>query len=691
MFIEVCLVSCGLYAGSSLYKKVKARMKRLKAEYRNFQSDIASASDGTAIRKFFSPDEGEKYEKTIRQNFALALVSIGFALSGSLIYAPLGYVSVVIILYLLTFVLRKFADALFRKHHMPIEFLDLGYIGILLFTGNLLSASLASLIYFTYRLLRLATENRAEHTYLDMMGDQRQTVWLLKEGAEVEISAESVEIGDVVAVRAGETIPVDGIIVHGAASVAEHILTGEFQPVEKKTGDPVSAATVLISGIIHIRVEKSGKETEAARIVSVLEKTREFTAYMEAIGQDLADKSVVPVMAIALCAIPLSGLYGAGAVFMSNFVGGMRLFAPISMLNFIRLGSREGILFKDGRSMLLLSQVDTIVFDKTGTLTQDRPRVGKIHTFCETTENTVLTLAGAAEQRQSHPFAMAIVGEVSARGLAVPQIDESDYKIGYGITVNMDEQKIRVGSGRFMEMEAIELPEAFYDIREKAYKQGCSLICVARDSDLIGAVELEPTLRPDAEEVIQRLKAMGMTIYIISGDHERPTRTMARALGADHYFAEILPEEKAELIGQLRENGKTVCFVGDGINDAIALKKANVSISVKGASTAATDSAQIVLADGSLEAIPKIFELSSDFQENMLNTFLATTYPGIIGIGGVFLAHFTVFHGFVLYMISTAAGMGMSIQPLLKGIRKEKASDADMVSEDNDPEQTRKP
>ncbi len=686
MFIEVCIISCGLYAGSSLYKKIKARMERQGTEERDSRSKLPSTSKGTAIRKFFTSDEGEAHEKTIKRNFALALTSIGFALSGSLLYAPLGYVSILIILYLLTFILRKFADALFGKRRLPVEFLDLGYMGTLLFTGSLVSASLASLIYFTYRVLRLATENKAEDTCLEMMGHQSQTLWVLKEETEVEVPVESMEVGDVVAVRAGETIPVDGSIVHGAASVAEHMLTGEFQPVEKKIGDSVSAATLLISGVIHIRVEKSGKDTEAARIISILKKTRAFTAHMEAIGQELADKSVLPVSAIALCALPVGGLQGAGAVFLSNFLCSMRLYAPINMLNFIHRGSREGIIFKDGRSLLLLSQVDTIVFDKTGTLTQDRPRVGRIHTFHEATEDIVLTLAGAAEQRQSHPIALAILDEARSRELMIPQIDEGDCKIGYGITVGMDGQEIRVGSERFMEMEAVVLPDAFHEIREKAYQQGCSMVCVARGSDLIGAVELEPMLRPGAEEVIQRLKAMNMTICIISGDHERPTRTMAQSLGADHHFAEILPEEKAELIGQLRESGKTVCFVGDGINDAIALKKADVSISMKGASTAATDSAQMVLTDGSLRAIPKIFELSSDFQGNMQNTFLAVTYPGLLCIGGVFLAHFTISQGFVLYMISTAAGLGVSFQPLLKGIGKGKASsDADMISEDDDP------
>jgi Cu2+-exporting ATPase len=665
MFIEICIISCGLYAGSSLYKKIKDRTKKAADD-----SEVPSVKRENAIQKAFSSDEGEKYEKTVKRNFALALAAAGFSLGARLFY-PLGYVSIVLLLYLLIFVLRKVIEGISRKH-MPVEFLDLGYIGILTFTGNLIAASLASIIYFTYRLLRLSTENRAKDTYIDMMGEQHQTVWLLKDGTEIEVSAESVEIGDIIAVRAGETMPVDGTIVHGAASVAEHMLTGEFQPAEKKAGDPVSAATVLISGIIHIRVEKSGRDTEAAKIVSVLKKTREFTAYMEAIGQQLADKSVIPFTALAVCALPVGGLQGAGAVFMSNYLAGMRLFAPITMLNFIHLGSREGIIFKDGRSLLLLSQVDTVVFDKTGTLTQEIPRVGKVHTFYEISEKDVLTMAGAAEYRQSHPIALAILEEIEKRGLDVPSIDETAYKIGYGITVTMEDHKIKVGSDRFMETEGIGLPDDFDEVRETIYEQGNSLICVARDTDLIGAVEMEPMLRPDAEDVIRRLKAMQKTVCIISGDHEKPTRAVAEILGADQYFAGILPEEKAGLIEELRKEGKKVCFVGDGINDAIALKKADVSISVKGASTAAEDSAQIVLTRGSLTPVPAVFELASDFQDNMHNTFAAVIYPGIVGIAGVFFAHFTLFHAFIMYIISTAGGAAVSAQPFLKKIGEKK-------------------
>ncbi|MCI5148197.1 MAG: HAD family hydrolase, partial [Candidatus Electrothrix sp. MAN1_4] len=226
--------------------------------------------------------------------------------------------------------------------------------------------------------------------------------------------------------------------------------------------------------------------------------------------------------------------------------------------------------------------------------------------------------------------------------------------------------KIRVGSERFLETEQIVLPEELDTVQQHAYRQGHSLICLASGDTVLGAVELEPVLRPEAESVIRQLQQMKKEIIILSGDHEQPTRKIAETVQADQYFPGILPEDKADLIEQIRAQGRTVCFVGDGINDAIALKKADVSVAVQGASTAAAESAQVVLREGSLEALPRMFDIATEFQKNMRDTFYAVTYPGVIGIGGVFFTHFTIFQAFLMYMISTAGGMTTTLLPFLR-------------------------
>jgi len=265
------------------------------------------------------------------------------------------------------------------------------------------------------------------------------------------------------------------------------------------------------------------------------------------------------------------------------------------------MASEQSILIKDGRALELLSQVDTVVFDKTGTLTQEQPHVGKIYTLQDYQENDLLKYAAAAEYKQKHPVAKAIIQAAHERELNLPEIDEAKYEIGYGIKVTISNQLIRVGSVRFMEMEEIAIPKKIRKILSSCHEFGYSLVMVAIDNQLAGAIELHATIRPEAKSIIKGLRQRNMSLYIISGDNEKPTQRLAEELGIDNYFADTLPENKATLIQQLIDAGKVVCFVGDGINDSIALKKAHVSISLKGASTVATDTAQIVLMDASLK------------------------------------------------------------------------------------------
>jgi len=223
-----------------------------------------------------------------------------------------------------------------------------------------------------------------------------------------------------------------------------------------------------------------------------------------------------------------------------------------------------------------------------------------------------------------------------------------------------------VGSARFMSREGIELPSAVDEIQTQSSEMGYSLIYVSINQELAGVLEMQPTLRSEAQSIIHYLKQRGMTLYIISGDHEHPTRRMAETLGIDHYFAEVLPENKANLVKELREQGRFVCFIGDGINDAIALKSAQVSVSLKGASTAATDTAQIILMHGTLHHLPLLFQLADEFEETMQTNLLTTIIPGVICIGGVYFLHFTLAMGMGLFYAGSAVGLSNTLLPLIK-------------------------
>jgi len=450
------------------------------------------------------------------------------------------------------------------------------------------------------------------------------------------------------------------------ATIDQHILTGESQPVEKAAGDKVFATTLLLSGHIRIKVEMAGEETLATQIGQVLNNTQYYKDKMVARGKNISDKLWPIQLAISVVTWPLKGSKAALTVLWSALGTNMILLGPLSVLSYLQILSRRGILIKDGRVLESLRQVDTIVFDKTGTLTLEQPTVGQIHCLGDYDENTLLGYAAAAEYRQPHPIAKAIVDKAAGKNLELPDLDEANYKVGYGIKVLIDGQQIWVGSGRFMNSEGIELPSVAQDIQAKAEEEGFSLIYIAINQQLGGILEMHPTIRPEAVEIIQCLKKRGLKLYIISGDHEHPTRHMAETLGIDHYFAEVLPENKAQLVKQLGTQGQFVCFIGDGINDAIALKSAQVSISLKGASTVAVDTAQIILMDGTLNPIELLFQLADEFEETMHTNFLTTIVPGVICISGVYFLHFGVATGIGLYYVGGALGISNTLMPLVK-------------------------
>ena len=468
-------------------------------------------------------------------------------------------------------------------------------------------------------------------------------------------------------VHAGEVIPVDGIVTEGMAQVDQHILTGEAQPVDKEAGDIVFASTTLLSGNILIRVKQAGEMTTVAKIGNILNNTVDFKTTTELRAETVADNSVLPTLLASGLAFSTVGSAGALAIINSHFRNKMRMASALTIMNYLNIASKNNILVKDGRSLELLNQVDTIVFDKTGTLTEEKPTVGRIVGLRHYSQDEILRYAVAAEYKQTHPIAKAIIQEGKRRDLQIPLIDEAEYKVGFGLKVRVDGQTVRVGSKRFMESVPIPIPNKIQDIEKKSHQEGHSLVMVALDEQLIGAIELLPTIRSEAKKVIDALRKRPKIkrTYIISGDHEYPTRKLSAELGIDHYFAETLPENKAKLIEQLQKEGRHVCYIGDGINDSIALKKAHVSISLRGASTVATDTAQIILLDQGLTHLNLLFDISQRFTTNMNLTILSSVAPTVICIGGAFLFGFGLAHSVGLHVVAFVGGFASAMIPVV--------------------------
>jgi Cu2+-exporting ATPase len=385
---------------------------------------------------------------------------------------------------------------------------------------------------------------------------------------------------------------------------------------------------------------------------------------------------VVPTLGLSAIALPLLGAARALAVINSNYVAVLKVASPLGMLNFLQRASRAGILIKDGRALEAACKVDTVVFDKTGTLTEPEPHVGEIHAFGGIDPDDLLGCAAAVEANQSHPIAMAILEAARSRNLALPPLEDARYEVGYGIQARVGDRLVHVGSARYMTMQGLEPPAGFEARRQEIHGRGGSVIYVAWNGVFAGAIELRPTLRREAKEVLARLKELGLTLHIISGDNAAPTAALAAELGIDKFFAEVLPQDKSRLIAELQEQGRRVCFVGDGINDAIALKQADVSVSIRGASSLATDTAQMILMDESLKQLAKLFEVAREYDAN-LKTLMTTTFvPGLVSLGSVFFLGAGNATALLLFNLSMIAGLVNAIWPAMQNLEEPDSPEA---------------
>ncbi len=558
-------------------------------------------------------------------------------------------------------------DTLFVERRLGVDVLDaivvIGCLGTMsIFPGAVLCWCLSF-----GRLLVKRTEDNSKKLLLNAFGKQPRFVWLYRDGVEVQVSLDRLDRGDIIVVNTGEVVPVDGVVVEGMAVIDQHALTGESTPAEKGVGDRVFASTIMVAGKVFVSVEKAGSETASAKISQILSDTAGYKLNSQHKGEKLADKAVIPTLAVGALGFATMGPAGAVAVLNSDFGTGIRMAAPLAMLSSLALCANKGVLVKDGRALELMKEIDTVLFDKTGTLTRERPEVGRVIGCNGFSEERILTFAAAAEKKFHHPIALAIRHKADELGLALPTADDTQYKVGYGITVHLDGHTIRVGSKRFIETEGYDIGPDVRAALEEAHREGYTMVMVAVDDRLGGAIELRAAVRPEVREIVQGLRARGVKhIAIISGDHEAPTRKLAMELGMDRYFAQVLPADKADYVAKLQQEGRKVCFVGDGINDSIALKKANVSISLRGASTIATDTAHIVFLEEGLAKLCELRDIARDIDRNVRRSWHLILAPNIACIAGVFTMGFGIMTSVLTNNVAALAALGNGLLPLRK-------------------------
>lgn len=662
MILElISVMGAGLYAKKKYQEKRKGKDKSSrKSKKSRLHKSYTSLADTSVrdqqLQQFTADDvhQPSPQQKKNGRNLKIALTSVGFSSIGYLLYPPLAWLSLPGIIYITHFPALQAYQSFKKDKKVTVDLMSASSKTLLTLNGYFFFASFAVFLYSINRILLARISNNSKKNLLDVFKQQPKTVWITcDKEVEKEVAFATLKVGDIVIVSAGNTIPVDGCIVEGMASIDQHILTGESQPSEKEVGEEVFALTLVLSGKIYIKVTRTGEETTASQMASILNNTLGRKTDAQLWASQVSDKTVLPTFALSAASFPLVGPTTALAILNSHFNYRASIASAIGVMSYLDIAARKGILIKDGRTFEILNSVDTVVFDKTGTLTEEQPHVGKIMSCHGLAENDILRYAAAAESKQSHPIAKAILQASNERELVLPSIEEASYQLGYGLVVNVvdtddmnsesetqpqkNTEKIRIGSLRFLQQEGLVIPDNVEKMQQQCHHQGSPMVAIARDDEVIGAIELQVTVRAGVAELIQSLHKRGVYTCIISGDHEAPTRQLAQQLGIKNYFAETLPEQKATLLEQLQTEGKTICYVGDGVNDAIALKQADIAISLQGASAVATDTAQVVLMDQTLHHLPFLFDMSHEFNHQIKKTVSMVMMPTAISITSAFM------------------------------------------------------
>lgn len=439
-----------------------------------------------------------------------------------------------------------------------------------------------------------------------------QTARVIKNGKEETVPAERVRVGDILRILPGETIPVDGVIRSGQTSINQAVMTGESMPVDKKEGDEVSSGTVNQFGAFDMEAVKVGEDSSIQRMIKLVQSANAGKAKIVS----LADRWATWIVVIALSAALITGLITgeiirAVTILVVFCPCALVLATPTAIMAAIGNATKHGFLVKEGDALERLAGVRIIAFDKTGTLTCGNPCVISVKSISENfSENEVYRLAASAERLSEHPLGKAIVSSYQQR-LTLPFLQAEDFQMipGNGVSAMLDGRKILVGKEGFLKNEGITVARS-EDIRTYL-QEGCTIICIAAGKEHIGYVILSDTLRKESMETIEKIKQFGAEPVLLTGDNENAAQHMARKLRIGEVYAGCLPEDKLQYIDGCRKNGKSVCMIGDGVNDAPALKMADVGIAMGGiGSDIAVDAADIALVDDKVGELPHLLSLS---------------------------------------------------------------------------------
>lgn len=515
--------------------------------------------------------------------------------------------------------------------------------------------------------LEAVSKGKTSEAIKKLMGLAPKTAVVVQDKKEVILPIEEVEVGDLILVKPGEKIPVDGLVEEGNTSIDESMLTGESMPIDKRPGDKVFAASMNKNGSIKFKATKVGSDTALAQIIKLVEDAQGTKAPIAQLADIVSGYFVPIVFAIALLAAIVWLISGQSVAFaLTIFVSvlviacpcALGLATPTAIMVGTGKGAEYGILIKGGETLEITHKINTIVFDKTGTITEGKPEVTDVITVGDISEGELLQIAASAETNSEHPLGEAIVKRAKEKKLEMVELDSFEAIPGYGIEVFVNGQHTILGNKKLMDAKEITLTTAEKE-SDRLASEGKTPMYIAMNGKLSGIIAVADVVKESSSKAIKKLHEMGIEVVMITGDNKRTAEAIARQVGIDRVLAEVLPQDKSNEVKKLQAEGKIVSMVGDGINDAPALAQAEIGIAIGSGTDVAIESADIVLMKSDLMDVPTAIQLSKSTIRNIKqNLFWAFGY-NILGIpvaAGVLYA----FGGPTLNPILAAAAMSLS-------------------------------
>jgi Cu2+-exporting ATPase len=591
------------------------------------------------------------------------LVSGIAALALGLLGAP-GILTSGLLLVGATPIAARALKAATEERRLSADALDAIAVAVLVARGSLPAAALSVALIAGGEYIRDLTARQSRTALASLLSNRSEFAWVQRGRRKEKVPVAEVQPGDTVVVYPGELIPVDGAVLRGRAVVDTTALTGESEPAPVGVGATVYASTVLTDGKLYVLAEKVGAATRASRIVRLLDDAPTHDTRLANYARRYADRLVLPTFALAGFLLLATGdVARCVSVLIIDFATGIRVSAPTTVLAAMTAAVRRDVLVKGGRALEELAAIDTLVFDKTGTLTVGRPQVRLVQALRpDISEWSVLSIAAAAERRLTHPAARAIVRAAEALGLPIPDRGESEYVIGEGVRAELNGDDVLVGSRAFLRRRRVHLSAQVHVLADQVGTRGISSVFVARNGEVIGIVGYADEPRAEARAVLNRLRALGIRdLVMVTGDNRRVAHAVAASLGIDQVRAEVLPDEKAEIVRALQARGRKVAVVGDGINDSPALAYADVSISLDAGSDVARETADIVL-HSDLHGLPEAIDVA---RRSMILIRQNLAIVGVPNATGMLLAGF----GVLGPVAATALNNGSSVAAALNGLR----------------------